>query len=300
VNNKLKSISFILLSCIAHMLSMAINKTVNPGIPVFLKIFLRMGFGVLFFIPIILQDGWSIFISKKPTLQITRMLLVTTALGATYFTYTQLPFTTAVSLSFTGPIFAAVLSHLILKERLPVGQWIAIVAGYVGVCLMVQPQGVINSVVYVAIAGNIAAGLQLIYIKKLLQVDSGNTIVAIGNVGAIILSALWGGVYWLVSVHEDSLIHITWPDWKDLQLLIVMGLLGTISQLAGVQALKYSSPSFLAPFEYSKLVLAVPIGLILGESLPSYLEMLGIWLILVSIIYSSWQGNGSANRSNCF
>jgi drug/metabolite transporter (DMT)-like permease len=270
---------------------MAINKIVNPAIPVFLKILLRMGFGVLFFIPIILQSGWSIFISKKPTLQIIRISLVVMALGATYFTYTQLPFTIAVSLSFTGPIFAVVLSHLILKERLLVGQWIAILVGYVGVCLMVQPQGAFNNAVYVAIAGNIAAGLQFIYIKKLSQFDSGNTIVTISNVGVMLISALWSFVYWLISMYESPLMDITWPDWEDLQLLIVMGLLGTIAQLSDVQALKYSSASFLAPFEYSKLVLAVPIGLILGESLPNFLEVLGICLILVSIIYSSWQAS---------
>jgi drug/metabolite transporter (DMT)-like permease len=59
--------------------------------------------------------------------------------------------------------------------------------------------------------------------------------------------------------------------------------------MSGMQALKYTSPSFLAPFEYSRLVIAIPIGLALGEALPSYREVAGILIILASIIYNSWK-----------
>ena len=115
-----------------------------------------------------------------------------------------------------------------------------------------------------------AAGLQVICIKKLSKVDSGNTIVTIGSIGVMLLTALCVFVHWLISFHNTSLIDVSlvWPDRKDFCLLIVMGLLGTVSQLSEVQALKYASISFLSPFQYSKLVLAVPLGLFLGEAFP--------------------------------
>lgn len=293
VNNKLKAIIFTFINCAAFTISMSINKIISPTIPVFLKIFVRTSFALLFFSPIILKNGWRIFISKKPSLQVLRIFLMTTATGATYFTYTQLPFTTAISLGFTGPMFTAILAYFILKDRLQVGQWIAVFVGYAGVCLIAQPQGEINNAVYVALVGNVLTALGLIYAKKLRQVDSGHTIVAIGNVGVVLIMAIWIFVYWLVSIYGNSFMHITWvwPTWKDLQLLMAMGFLGTISQLSGMQALKYTSPSFLAPFEYSRLVIAIPIGLALGEALPSYREVVGILIILVSIIYSSWKGS---------
>jgi drug/metabolite transporter (DMT)-like permease len=293
VNNKLKAIAFILINCTAFTISMSINKIISPAIPVFLKILVRMSFGLLFFSPIIFKNGWRIFISKNPSLQVLRIFLMTLAMGATYFTYTQLPFAIAISLGFTGPIFTAVLAYFILKDRLQVGQWIAIFVGYAGVCLIVQPQGAVNNAVYVALVGNIATALGLIYMKKLTQVDAGHTIVAIGTVGVIFITAIWSLVYWLVSIYGKSFIDITWvwPTWKDLQLLMAMGFLGTISQLSGVQALKYTSPSFLAPFEYSRLVIAIPIGLALGEALPGYRELVGALVVLASIIYSSWKGS---------
>lgn len=298
MGNKTKAIAFILLNCIAFTISMTINKLINPAIPVALKVLIRASFGLLFFSPLILKNGLRVFVSNKLGLQILRILLISIAMGATYFTYTKLPFTIAISIGFTGPIFTAVLAYFILKDRLNIGQWIAILIGYIGVLLIVKPHGEVNYAIYVAILGNIVTGLSLIYTKRLTQIDSRNTIIILGNVGIVVTTSLWAFVYWLGSRYENLWLNVVWmwPTWKDFQLLMAMGFLGTISQLSNITALKYASPSFLSPFEYSRLVLAVPIGIFLGEALPGYREIIGIITILLSTIYNSLQGDFHAKR----
>lgn len=279
-------------------MSMTVNKVIDPTIPVSLKVLIRAIFGWLFFSPIIFKNGCQVFISNRPSWQVRRVLLMTLAMGATYFTYTHLPFTLAISIGFTGPIFTAVLAYFILKDRLTVGQWIAIFMGYLGVLWIVKPQGSINEAVYVAIIGNIVTGLGLIYTKKLTRIDGASTIIVLGSIGIILTTFLWSILYWLGSAYGNPFIQLTWvwPTWKDIQLLIVMGLLGTISQLSSIQALKYASPSFLSFFEYSRLVIAIPIGLALGEKLPSYQEIIGILIILSATIYHLSQGRYQANQ----
>lgn len=298
MDNKTKAIAFMVLNCIAFTISMTMNKLVNPAIPVPLKVLVRAIFGLLFFSPLILKNGLRTFVSNRLSLQILRILLISMAMGATYFTYTNLPFTIAISIGFTGPIFTAVLAYFILKDRLHIGQWIAIFVGYIGVLLIIKPHGEINHAIYVAIVGNIVTGLSLIYTKQLTQVDTKNTIIILGNIGIVVITFLWSFVYWFGSVYNISWLRTiwVWPTWKDFQLLLVMGLLGAISQLSSITALKYASPSFLSPFEYSRLVLAVPIGILLGEALPGYREIIGILVILISTIYSSWQGDLSIKR----
>jgi drug/metabolite transporter (DMT)-like permease len=204
-----------------------------------------------------------------------------------------LPFTIAISIGFTGPICTALLAYFILKDKLTIGQWIAIFTGYLGVLLMVRPQGQINYAIYIAIIGNIITGLSLIYTKKLSQIDSTNTIIIIGNIGVVFFAALWTLFCWIATKQEDTLLHAMWimPSWKDLQLLMVMGLLGTVSQLFSLTALKYASPSFLSLFEYTRLILAVPISIMLGEALPGRQQIIGIVIIVASTIYSVLQGN---------
>ncbi|ACE06153.1 hypothetical protein Aasi_0774 [Candidatus Amoebophilus asiaticus 5a2] len=293
MSNKTKAIAFILLNCISFTLSMTINKLVNPAIPVALKVLIRASFGLLFFSPLILKSGFRVLVSNKLSLQILRIFLMSIAMGATYFTYTNMPFTIAISIGFTGPIFTAVLSYLILKDRLKIGQWVAIFIGYLGVLLIIKPHGEVNYAIYVAILGNVVVGLSLIFTKRLVKIDSKNTILILGNIGIVATSSLWAFIYWLGSKYENLWLHAVWvcPSWKDFQWLIIMGFLGAISQMASITALKYASPSFLSPFEYSRLVLAVPIGIFLGEALPGYREIVGIIIILISTVYNSWQGD---------
>ena len=271
---------------------MSIHKLVNPDIPTSLKVFMRACFGLLFFTPLIVQDGLSIFKSAHYKLHLVRIFYMSLAMGGTYFTYAHLPFTVATSIGFTGPIFTAVLSYFILKDRLKFGQWVSILVGYFGVLLIVNPNGEINNTVYVAIFANIVTGLNLIYARKLTSIDSRNTIVIIGNIGVIVTSGLWSLSYWLLHASGNSLVNITWqlPNLTDTLLLMGMGCLGAFSQIAYITALRHASPGFLAPFEYSRLIISVPIGLALGDAFPENQQIIGILTIVSATLYLSWKG----------
>ena len=69
-----------------------------------------------------------------------------------------------------------------------------------------------------------------------------------------------------------------------------MGLLGTLSQFSYVSALTYASPSFLAPFEYFRLIVALPIALILGEALLDIRQLIGVCIIIVTTLYLAKKG----------
>ncbi|GEM_PF-2423334 len=271
---------------------MSIHKLVNPDIPTSLKVFMRACFGLVFFSPLIIKDGLAIFHSSNYKLHLIRIFYMSLAMGGTYFTYANLPFTVATSIGFTGPIFTAVLSYFILKDRLKFGQWISILIGYLGVLLIVNPTGDINNTVYVAIFANIVTGLNLIFARKLTAIDSRNTIVIMGNIGVIITTGIWSLLYWLLHVYGNSLASITWhlPNLIDTLLLMGMGLLGAFSQIAYITALRYASPGFLGPFEYSRLIISIPIGLALGDAFPEQQQILGILTIVASTLYLSWKG----------
>jgi drug/metabolite transporter (DMT)-like permease len=270
---------------------MTLNKLVNPAIPTSVKILIRACFGLFFFSPLILKEGMLVFRSNNLRLQIIRILYMSVAMGGTYFTYANLPFTVAVSIGFTGPVFTAVLSYFILKDRLSFSQWLAIIAGYIGVLMMTNPQGEINNAIYIAILANITTGLSLIYAKKLTSIDSRSTIVILGNVGVIIVASIWTLCYWMFYYYVSDTMLWYWPTLQDVGLLMGMGFLGAFSQISYVTALKHASPSFLSPFEYSRLVIAVPIGLTLGEAFPHYQEIIGMCIIILSTLYMSWRGS---------
>lgn len=275
---------------------MSLNKRINPEIPVSIKVFIRACFGLLFLSPIIFKHKLKVFKTNNLKLHLFRVLFTFFAMAGTYYAYTHLPFTIAIAIGFSGPIFTSVLAAFILKDRLSWKQWGAILIGYLGVLIMVNPNGEINNALYIAVAANILTGLSLTFAKRLTAIDSPNTIVIIGSIGIIITSSIWTFSYYMISVHNNTLASLIWqlPSKQDILYLMGMGLLGASSQIAYITALKYSSPSFLSPFEYTRLVIGVPIGITLGEMFPGYQEWIGIAIIVCSTFYMSLNGKKNA------
>jgi drug/metabolite transporter (DMT)-like permease len=72
------------------------------------------------------------------------------------------------------------------------------------------------------------------------------------------------------------------PDHSDLMALVVIGGLGVLSQFCSVSALKFANPSYLAPFEYTRMCFAVPVGYIFFQEAPTLWTMVGSLMIIVA------------------
>ena len=68
-----------------------------------------------------------------------RGLLGYVSLLCYFYAISHLPLATAVTLNYTSPLFLALLSVLLLRERLPRSAWLAIVLGFAGVALLLKP-----------------------------------------------------------------------------------------------------------------------------------------------------------------
>ena len=76
---------------------------------------------------------------SKPYLHIFRGLLIAFSTHLGFFTLTVLPIATTVVLFFTAPIFATILSIFINKERVGLRRWLAVIIGFFGVLIVLQP-----------------------------------------------------------------------------------------------------------------------------------------------------------------
>ncbi len=194
--------------------------------------------------------------TKKIYLHILRAISISFATFFTYMTYRNLNLAVATTVGFTGPLIASAIGILIMREKLNAPKTIALVAGYVGVFLIVQP-GIIPFSWYI-VTGFAACAFAAIAIslsKQLSHTDSAEKIMMYSTsilalVGCIIV-AFQG-----------------FMPWDQLKLLLVMGATGTFSQFAYIKAVSLADVSFVSPFEYTRLLLTVPAGyFIFGETL---------------------------------
>lgn len=264
---KLVGASFMLLWALSFSAAMACAKTLSPDISSVILLFMRYFFGLIFFSPFVVKAGIKGFKTSRPVLHIVRVICVGAAMGCTYYAYRNLPLALATSIGMTGPLFTTVLAVLLLKESVSLPKWGLIFFGYLGVLVMVRPDQMSVSLgIYIELLANFFAALSIICVKLLSRTESTLTIMLYANTATTFIAGLVALSVWQT------------PEFYEILTLIAIGGLGVFSQFCSVTALRFANPSYLAPFEYTRLCFAIPVGYVF------FLELPTVWTILGSLI----------------
>lgn len=210
--------------------------------------------------------------------QMSRAIVGFTALILFFYAISHLPLATAITLNYTSPLFLAVLTPLLLKEKPKKILLIALVVGFAGVTLLLKPtfsqsQWLAGSL---GLLSGIGAALAYIHVKQLGQANEPDwrtvfyfTLVSSACAGA-----------WMLFDHFHTLA------WSDLPLLIGLGASATIAQLALTRAYRTGDTLVVASLAYVTILLASLFGVIWWNEHLSVDAWLAISLIILSGIIS--------------
>lgn len=267
VSPKLIGAGFMLLWALSFSTAMAFAKTLSQEIPSLMILFMRYFFGLVFFSPFVVSAGIKGFTTSRPILHVTRVLCVGVAMACTYYAYRHLPLALATSIGMTGPLFTTLLSMLVLKDSVSMPKWGLILFGYLGVIVMVRPHELpISTGVWVELLANLFAALSIVCVKLLSRTESTFTIMLYANTLTTFFAGLLALTIWQT------------PSTYDIIALIFIGALGVFSQFCSVTSLRYANPSYLAPFEYTRMCFAIPVGYLLFGEVPT------LWILAGSIM----------------
>ena len=273
ISPSLKGALLATFSALSLSISMSLTKNLSSEIPTSLVVFLRTFLGILFFLPFLLRKRHQLFKTKRPLLHLTRVATSVCAMLCTYFTYRHLPLGFATSLGMTGSLFTTILSILFLQEKVDKTKWFFLVLGYVGaICILKPHRFALEWGILTALLANLLAGSSLILAKILSKEESTLTIMGYTNVGTFVASSL-------LNINGWQRVAL-----NDLGLLLLIALLGLCSQYSSLTALRSSTPSFLAPFEYTRLVFSFMIGFLFFQEIPDIYVFLGS-IIIVTATY---------------
>jgi len=184
----------------------------------------------------------------------------------------------AIVVFFVSTFMITALSALILKERVGIHRLGAVVVGFIGVFIAMNPQGKGSLTAYFWVW---LAALSYAYFivsgRKLSQTSSVNAVVlisnlAVGLVGCLFLPFVWQDV-----------------DGRALILIIAMATCALLGSLATTKALQNCEASFLAPFDYLAIVLAALLGFWLFDEVPQHRLWLGALFIVLAGLYTTWR-----------
>ena len=250
-------------------IAMLLNKTAAQHISTTVILWGRCAFALLFFLPFIRFER----LGHLWTLQVSRGVCISLAMVCTYTAYRHIEFHNASILGSTTPFFITVFSLLFLKERISLIQWVLLLVGYGGVLVILGPVREVNFYYLLAILGTVFGALAITCARAL----------ALKN--AIAEHAIFYGSGIPLLVFSVALLF----DWRPLSLedwalLGAIGLFGGGSQWCYFQSLRFSPASFVAPLEYLRLCILIPMGFVVFGEVPSLSFYLGGLLVLTASV----------------
>lgn len=278
VNQPLRGIVLVVVATFLFASHDGLSKFLGGIYPVVMVVWARYLVHTLLMAGIFLpKAGLAVLRTRRPWLQTLRALsLLSTSLLFTAGLQ-HLPLAEATAVNFLAPVLVTALSVPLLKERVTLGQWLAVVMGFAGVLVVVHPGGAMFTPAILFPFGS-AMGFcfyQLLT-RKLAAHDSPTTSnFYAGLCNTLIMSALVP-FFWQV------------PQWQHALLMLALGGCGMTAHLLLTQAFRHAAPALLAPFGYCQIVFAGVLGLLVFGQVPDELSLAGIAVICLSGLGAAW------------
>lgn len=192
---------------------------------------------------------------------------------------TLLPLAEATAFGFTSTIWAVILSALILRERVGLWRWSAVLTGFIGILVITQPgSGHIQPLgTAVALGAAFMIALISIQIRDLALTEDPLTIVFYFALLTLPVLGMVLPFFWV----EKSVYQ-----WA---LLLGLGVIGLVGQFLLTAALRYGSVSSIIVMDYSGLIWSALLGWALFNNLPVAATWMGAPLIIAAGLLIAWR-----------
>jgi drug/metabolite transporter (DMT)-like permease len=250
----------------------------QSGMPVGEVVFVRYAGQLIlvsaFFLP---TRGRELVRTRRPWLEVVRglCLLLSTAFNFTAILF--LPLTVTSSIMFTVPLLICALSIPILGESVGWRRWLAIVIGFVGILIVVQPgTAAFHPAAILSLASSLSAAFYYLLTRKLAGVDSVTTQQFYAALVATIcvLPFVIGSGQW------------TWPtDGAGWLAFIAIGSAALLGHQFVTTAHRFAPASVLAPFGYVQIIFMTASSWLIFGQPPDVWIYVGEPIVIASGLY---------------
>jgi len=217
-------------------------------------------------------------IQSKPRAIALRAVLGTVTLITTFVAYSLMPMAETAVLLFTASLFVPVLGVAILGERVGPYRWTAVLVGFVGVAIMVNPTGETNTL---GVTLALCAALMQAFMSILLRHMSGHE-----RPETITFYFFAIGTF----VTGLALPFVaTGPTLAEIPLFFGIGLSGAAAQWLYSTALKNTPLAVVAIFNYSSIVWAMLFGWLIWNDWPLPIVLAGSTVVIASNMLIVWR-----------
>jgi drug/metabolite transporter (DMT)-like permease len=266
---------WMLLSALAFVSVQAVTKGLGDKFDSIQLTFFRAVFGGVAVLPFLMSRRLAAFKTENLSFHVGRGLFGAMAIFLMVYAVIHMPIADATVIGFTRAFFMIVLAVVFLRERIRWRRWTATAVGFSGVVLMMRPGDEAFQLAALAAAGaSVCFASAHVCIKKCTgKNDHPMTIQSI---------------YWVIS-SVVTLIPTLWfwtsPTLPEMGLLVFMGVLSGIAQTLFVYSLNAGEATFVYPFDFTRLIWAALVGLIIFAEPLALTTIFGAAVIVASNLY---------------
>ncbi len=224
-------------------------------------------------------------VSRRPWLQAIRSLLAVIESAVFVLAFAFLPLAETHAVAATSPLIVIALSAPLLRERVGLHRWLAVVAGFAGVLLIIRPGLVpLTWPLALPLLGAFLWGLYQIMVRMCARDDAPET------------TLLWSAFVGLAAISVVAPFYWRTPDLFAATLMLGIGALGALSHFALIKALEFAEASAVQPYGYTLLVWAAVMGALVFGDIPGIWTMIGGVVVVLSGLYTWDQDRRAAGR----
>ena len=199
-------------------------------------------------------------------------------IGSAFFfvaALTYLPLADAIAIAFAGPLFVTALAPVLLSERVGWRRWAAVLFGFSGVLLIVQPGS--TSFQWYAVFPLMACflgGMRDIITRKMAPTES--------TVAVLFVTTMCVGL--------AGCVTFPFTDWKPIPgphvlYFLASGLLVGIAHYLIIESFRHGEAALVSPFKYANVIWASLLGYLMFDDVPGSMTIAGALVVSASGVY---------------
>lgn len=224
---------------------------------------------------IFLERGWRGFLSPNWKWLLFRGACIAVTATGVVNAVAHIPLADLYGITFSAPFIAVIMAIFFLREEVGLHRWISVIAGFVGVLILLGPQfDTFNIGIAFAIAAMLSIAVGTIVIRK------------IGKNEYLPLFILYPYIGILAVNIPLSLPHIEPIAIMDIGWFFANNIFVFASQFAVTYAIAHAkSTASVAPFVYIQVVWGVLIGYFIFDEIPTTATAIGLVIVIAAGLY---------------
>ncbi len=219
--------------------------------------------------PMVARDGVAHLLQpKRPRIQLLRVACGTVEVGSFYWAVSMMPLADTLAFWLAMPIFVAVASALVLRERLEPARFAAVLLGFAGVVLALGAglgHGWLPTVVAL---GGVSVYTGYLMLTRSLRGTPASVLAVYQMLGALVFGLVMLPFGWVTPTLTDAL------------LLMALGVVGAGAHLMVTHSLALAPAAVVVPWQYSMILWGILFGWLFFGDVPEPMMLAGVAVIL--------------------